>query len=528
MNPFEFKIENQKVFLRFLKPCSVAKILEALQNQLFQYEVEYLPDRLLKLTQNQNLKWKYLCEFGNRIYQYEVKMSRGYHEAYLTIIPPFHEDTEPPTVAKLIQILQHHGVLSGVLKVEVNKMLQNEIFYEPYLVAKSSPAKQGRNGQLQIIYPPYKHTHHLQQIDHREKETLRAVVKNERIARLIPPTQGQNGWLVNGQILAAKNGKPCRVYAGKGIIYHEEIHEFHTEYSGFLLFDGQRFVVENILRVPHVNAEIGNLDFDGKLYIDGNVEDGYQVKATKGIEVKGVVGKSLLETKGSLYIHGGVWGATLRAKQSILCRFACDAKMEHAQHIYIQKYATNCHLEAEVSIQVNAQDGFIYGGQTQAGLLISLSNAGSEKWEIPSIFQTGISAQDAQILTNARYQDKQLEEFNRLRCQQIQRAKLHQTAIHPNQIQDFKKLCDMLHAQARLQQHFNEGGHQIQDGMILVKNHIFIGSQIQIGSANYSVRTALKHVAFIASKSKIIPKDIDDLDLAKFLIETHQSREKPQ
>ncbi len=510
-NPFEFKIEHQQVFLRFLKPCSVSKILEPLQYELFQYEVEYLPDRLLKLSQNQSQTWQYLCEFGSRLYQYEVRLSQGHHEAYLTIVPPFHDDIEPPTFEELHQVLKHHGVLSGILESECQKMLQDEIFYEPCLVAKSSPAVQGNNGKLQIIYPADKHFHHLQQINYREKGTLRTVVQGEWIARLIPPTTGQDGWLVNGQILSAKAGKPCRVYAGKGVTYNQDTHQFHTESAGFLLFDNKRLSVENILRVPCVNPEIGNLNFDGKLYIEGDVEDGYEVRATQGIEVKGVVGKSLLETDGSLYIHGGVWGATLRAKQIIFFRFACDAKVQHARHIYIQHYATHCDLEAEVSVKVKAQDGFIYGGKTRAGLLISLPNAGSEKWEVTSIFQTGLSAKEAQTLASTKQQAKQLEEFKRLRHQYIK----HRQNINPK---PFQTLCNNLHAQARLQHRFKETGHSFQDGVILVNNHIFQGSQIQIGQAGYLVQTALKHVAFIAPKSKVTPTDIDDLDLQKFLI----------
>ena len=48
--------------------------------------------------------------------------------------------------------------------------------------------------------------------------------------------------------------------------------------------------------------------FLGTVFISGNVEDGFSVKASGNIEVKGTVGKSELDAEGDIVVSQGIAG----------------------------------------------------------------------------------------------------------------------------------------------------------------------------------------------------------------------------
>ena len=59
-----------------------------------------------------------------------------------------------------------------------------------------------------------------------------------------------------------------------------------------------------------VNLKTGNVLFLGTVFVKGNVEDGFSVKAAGNIEIMGSVGKCLLDAEGDIIVHQGIAGKT--------------------------------------------------------------------------------------------------------------------------------------------------------------------------------------------------------------------------
>ena len=62
------------------------------------------------------------------------------------------------------------------------------------------------------------------------------------------------------------------------------------------------------MEIDGVNIKSGNVTFLGTVIVNGNVEDGYNVKASGNIEVNGAVGASRLESDGDIIVSQGIVG----------------------------------------------------------------------------------------------------------------------------------------------------------------------------------------------------------------------------
>ena len=105
-----------------------------------------------------------------------------------------------------------------------------------------------------------------------------------------------------------------------------------AEINGQVMITGGKITVEPVYTVEgDVSLKTGNILFLGTVIVKGNVEDGFSVKASGNIEVKGSVGKCELDAEGDIVVHQGIAGksaALIRAGKNVVSRFIENAPVE--------------------------------------------------------------------------------------------------------------------------------------------------------------------------------------------------------
>ncbi len=147
--------------------------------------------------------------------------------------------------------------------------------------------------------------HHYTRVNFKKIQTFQNVEAEDPIGIIHPCTDGMDGLTVQSKIIPAIPGKPLHVRYGKGIFMGEDEKTLYANRSGRVFNSTDGLSVENVYVVKgNVDYHVGNIRYNGLVEITGDVLDGFEVFASKGIKVKGIVGNCQIYSKGNIDING--------------------------------------------------------------------------------------------------------------------------------------------------------------------------------------------------------------------------------
>ena len=214
--------------------------------------------------------------------------------------------------------------------------------------------------------------------DYKDLNLFVLAKENQTLAIRIPQTKGTPGKNILGEVVAAQNGRPCPLPEGKNTKVVGE--RLIATVNGQIVDTGSRISVEPRLELKGgVGVQTGDIDFDGSVQIKGDVEQGFTVKATGDIEIKGSINGAYVSGR-NVYITGGVTGADrakVYAEQDVRTAFAENALIEAAGDIYIADIALHSQIRAGKRLIMEEKHGQITGGHAVAGELVSVKVIGN-------------------------------------------------------------------------------------------------------------------------------------------------------
>lgn len=374
-----------------------------------------------------------------------VNVSRDRMSGVLTLTPP--QGGEPLTLEQVKAALADKGVKAGlledVLAAAVAKGEASELE-----IAQGKKAVNGEHTRFEKLVPemtdrhPRVNQHGL--IDYRDLGDLVVVRPGTPLMRRIPPTPGEPGHDVTGNVLSPKPGTNHAFAPGlKGT-------EVDRNDPNLLLatVTGQPVMVSRGVKVDpnvifqQVDMASGNVNFDGAINIKGDVKEGMRVFSTGDVYVGGTVEAGEIEAGGNVIVKGGVIGrneyngrssgrnawfnAKITAKGSISARYAENAYLSADVDVMLEDYAMHSEITALNHVvigQPGGRKGRCMGGHTRATLSIRLAESGS-----PAGMQTVLEAGFNPLVT---------EELAAL-TQSIQK--------HEAEIANLQKIIDFVHA----------------------------------------------------------------------------------
>lgn len=205
------------------------------------------------------------------------------------------------------------------------------------------------------------------------------------IGKITYPTPGVEGVDVFGEVIKPIPGAPALANIDNSIIRKRSgLGEFDilialetgclTEKNGVL----------SITKTLHVASDVdfhwGNINFIGEVKISGDVMPGFNIKAQKGIEIRGSVrGGSLISTDGAVqvrdYVFGGE-GSMILAGKFFSASVVQQVNTEVIGDIYIHKEASNSLLRTAGALIM--PDGVLVGGEVLAVRGVEAGIIGSE------------------------------------------------------------------------------------------------------------------------------------------------------
>ncbi len=427
------------------------------------------------------------------------------------------------TLDGIRQEMQSAGIVSGLNKELIASLVKEKKYNHKYLVARGKPPIHGEDGTLELFFNT--NTEEIASLRPKENEDgsvdfksldiIQTVEKDQLLAKITHPTEGEAGENVLGRLIKPNRGKVKRLPKGKNIYTSEDGLSLLSSIEGQLVYDlGRINISETYVVEGDAGVATGDIDFSGNILVTGNVESGFTIKAGGNVEVQGFVEEATIIAGDGILLRHGIQGkdkGKLVAGGDIVAKFIQNSIVETKGSLYTEAIM-HSQVEAGDAVIVEVNKGLIAGGTVQATNLISAKIIGSPMSTATTVkISMALSLQHqyntAQTTLNTKRQQLDQIEKNITFIQEklakgesVPRARLERVkpmiALQKQLSDEVEKTQAEYQSLAAMLQDYKEGAIQVSDVM-------YPGCKIVMGSIIKHVREDIKY-----AKIYIQDKDI--------------------
>lgn len=464
-----------------------------------------------------------------------IELDDSEMKAFITILPPSKGGSDL-TLDAFHSLLKQNRVYYGVKEEYISELVDKPVYRSKLEVADGIRPVNGKDAYIQYNFETDQTKIRLQEgsngrVNFKELNIIQNVVANQVLAKKIPPEDGVDGKTLIGKVLPAKAGSDIPLPLGTNVHVGDDGDSILADINGQVIIVSGKVNVEPVYTVEgDVNLKTGNIIFLGTVMINGNVEDGFSVKAAGNIEVKGTVARAELDAEGDIIIYQGIngkGGGMIRAGKSLWSRFIENANVEAGNMVVVTDGIINSQVDAIKSIICMGKRASIMGGRLRAGEEINAKTLGNSTSGTETICEVGFDPKskielekqtaikesaeseledlrlDLQTLINTKKQRKSLPEDKEIYLQEL----MNRREILTSDIEKADK------AIAEIQAFMNE--IQVR-GKICASTKVYPGVKIVIRDVREDVITDYKAVTFILENGLIrVTKYEEPDDLAK-------------
>lgn len=274
------------------------------------------------------------------------------------------------TLEGVLQALKTNHITCGVEKRQLSRLLQNPIYGICLPFAHGISPIDGENGRLVLSFDPEKKTTPLKEeedggVNFRELGFGNIVRKGQSLGEIIPPGKGKPGMTVTGKFIFGKDGKPVAPPLGSNTKLSEDGSKILATSDGEAAWRNKKLCVDRTMQVPEVNSSTGNISFLGTVKIAGNVCQGFTVRATGNIIIKGMVENASINAGGNVTVEGGInscLGKGVIAEGDVFAKYIENSVVKCHGKI-VANEILNSVLVSDETVVTQGKKGCLIGGE---------------------------------------------------------------------------------------------------------------------------------------------------------------------
>ncbi|MDR3247556.1 MAG: FapA family protein, partial [Treponema sp.] len=184
-----------------------------------------------------------------------------------------------------VNFLHSNKVSYGLKDDAINQLVDKPVYGEMVVVAEGDKVIDGQDAYIQYNFEVDNSKVRLQEskngrVNFKDLNIIQNVVENQPLAVKIAAEKGKDGKNIRGVALPSKDGKDIPMPLGKNVHQADDGVNILADINGQVLVVIGKIYVEEVYTVDGgVNLKSGNIDFQGTVIINGDVEDGFFVKA---------------------------------------------------------------------------------------------------------------------------------------------------------------------------------------------------------------------------------------------------------
>ncbi len=447
--------------------------------------------------------------------QAAITISEDQMEAYLSILPP---DVGGGSISlqQLADDIRMKGVSYGIDESVLIKALEDKKYGEKICFAKGTMPEDGIDGELvfhfnleQSAAPTINETSG--RVDYKDLNLFVQVQAGEKLVSKKPATEGKPGYTVTGRLLKQKVGKEAKLPSGKNVEYDTDRNTMFASITGRVDYKNFNITISPCHTVSKdVDLSVGNISFDGDVIIKGSVISDIVIKASRNVEVYGVVEGAKIIAGGNIVLRSGILGndkGVLEAGNDVIAKYIERTKVYAEGNILIDSMM-HCRAESGRNIVAKGRHGSIIGGTIKAQNSVSAKNIGSVASNKTNI-EVGISparrTRLAQLKKEKEYLQVESDKFEKIinylaHMENIppDKEKMRKTIIL-KKIENSKIIGEYSKEIENLEEYVNKADL----GKVHVTDTIYPGVRITISLGEYVVTTPIKFATFYCKDREI-------------------------
>ena len=413
--------------------------------------------------------------------------------------------------------LKNNKVYYGIDQDFLADFADRPVFRERVVIAEGLSPVNGRDAYIRYNFETDQSKVRIREgangrVDFKDLKIIQNVVEAQSLAKKIPPEKGVPGRTVTGNQLPARDGKDIALPLGKNVHVGEDGATVIADINGQVVEVNGKINVEPVYTVDgNVSLKTGNIIFLGTVIVNGNVEDGFSVKAAGNIEVNGTVEKAELDAEGDIIVHQGITGkgnGIIRAGKTLAARFIENTVIEAGDTVIASDGIINSRVDAGRRIICQGKRATIVGGRLRASEEINAKVLGSSTAGTETICEVGVDPKTKELiarLTETRAAlEKQLEEI-KLNMQTLINIKKQRKSL-PEDKEAYLQVLDEKRVEVLTDLRKNlEDVEKAQDllgnlqarGRVSASAKVYPGVRVIIKDAMEDVRSEYRAVTFI-------------------------------
>lgn len=352
-------------------------------------------------------------------------------------------------------------------------------------------------------------------VDFHQLDIISGVEKGDVLATLYPGDLGEVGIDIYGNKIHPSKIKKLSIKYGKNTHLSEDKLSLISDISGHVKIRDEKIWVNNTFIVKdHIDTSTGDIDYDGNVHVQGNVINGFSIRAKEDVIIHGVVEGAYIEAGGDIIIQHGIQGMNrgcLKAGGNVISKFIENAEIS-AEGYITTSAILHSNVSAKGDITVLGGKGLITGGKVSSQTLIHGKCAGSS-------MGTKVTLEVNQDIDSAKKWNKLQEqvEKNKIEIEKLTRVlkSYNQKIKNGEKIPDYKleylkiatNHCIQLHTDTKelaIQlKELSEYKKKNKIGNIIIEKKVYPGVRISIGETHYYVKDNLKYTRFSSEKGQI-------------------------
>lgn len=405
------KYDEDGVYLKLKEKISDDEILTNLEYYLVHLDIVDLDRSAIKSAATTKIdefvKIAYSQKETIKNEEINIEITDDKMKSYMTLYPA--QKGSKYTENDIIK--QINGKINyGIKEEKLNMIAKKHPYFKKILIAEGINAVDGKNGKIEYFFELKEDLSPdvLEDgtVDYRNVHNLTTVKKNDIIGKLVFPQKGISGKLIDGTLILAKDGKMPQIKFGNNILLDEESKNIISLKDGFVKLNGNKIEVIEFLEISKdVDNSTGNIKFDGRVLVNGNVHTGFSIYARDGIEIKGVAEGAYLESDKDIILKNGMHGnekGEIKTQGTIVAKYLSNCTAYAKEDI---KSGSLLHskISVEGNINVLGHNATIVGGIIKCKGNVYATQIGTEA-ETPTTIEIGVDP-----LLKQRYEELNVE-----------------------------------------------------------------------------------------------------------------------
>lgn len=301
------------------------------------------------------------------------------------------------TLENVTEFLSDQGVKAGIDSALLQSIVIDRLYDQYHVIAKGTPAIDGKDGfytfkfNTQVNNKPILNPDG--SVDYHNIDVYEPVSEGDEIATYTHPIPGHFGYNVKGEIITCKQPKQPVQLKGNGFRVSEDGVHYYSELNGKIELKNGEVNITNVLDIPgDVSPNTGYIEFNGDVFIHGNVISGSKINVGGNLSIMGSVENVEIHAGGDIELKSGMQGGgigTITCSGNVWGKFFEQVTLNVQGDIHANSLL-NCETNCEGNVSVTGRHGMIVGGSTTTSGSIEATVIGNMA-EVRTNVNAGIS-----------------------------------------------------------------------------------------------------------------------------------------